>query len=93
MLQSQTSAPCRKSGKDKILYLTRPSVMCVCDCCTRGLLVESKLLSFSANISRRLFPQWAVRVLNLPALPKGELYQTHDPIEVTVSGAVCESME
>ena len=41
-------------------------------------------MSFSANVAHRLYPQWAVRVLNLPALAKGEIYQTNDPLSVTV---------
>lgn len=49
-----------------------------------GLLTESRLLSFSAHIPHRLYPQWAVRVLNLPALAKGEVYQTSEPLDVTV---------
>ena len=53
----------------------------------RGLLTESRLLSFSGNIPHRLYPQWAVRVLNLPALPRGEVYQTHEPLSTTVRTA------
>ena len=49
-----------------------------------GILVESRILVFSPNISLRLYPQWAQRLLNLPALPRGEVYKTNDPIEVTV---------
>ncbi len=49
-----------------------------------GLLVSSRLVSFSSHISCRLYPQWAVRVLSLPALAKGEGYQTQDPLETTV---------
>ncbi len=48
------------------------------------MLTGSKVVSFSPNISQRLFPQWAKRVLNLPALAKGDVYQTTDPIHVTV---------
>lgn len=50
-----------------------------------GVLVASRILCFSPNISLRLYPQWAQRVLNVPALPKGEIYRTNDPVEVTVS--------
>ena len=53
-----------------------------------GLLVSSRLVSFSSNISCRLYPQWAIRVLSLPALAKGEAYQTQDPLETTVSVCV-----
>ena len=52
-----------------------------------GLLTESRLLSFSAHIPHRLYPQWAVRVLSLPALAKGEVYQTNEPLDVTVSNS------
>lgn len=51
----------------------------------RELLQSSRLVTFSAHCRQRLYPQWAVRVLNLPALPKGELYQTQDPLESTVA--------
>lgn len=49
------------------------------------LLVNSRLVSFSANVGQRLYPQWAVRVLSLPALAKGEVHQTQEPLELTVS--------
>lgn len=51
----------------------------------RGYLAGTRLLSFSSNVEQRLYPQWAVRVLQTSALPKGECYQTNDPIEQTVS--------
>ena len=54
----------------------------------RELLQLSRLVSFSAHSSQRLYPQWAVRVLSLSALPKGEVYQTQDPLEATVSSDV-----
>lgn len=50
-----------------------------------GVLVGSRILCFSPNIPLRLYPQWAQRVLNVPALPKGEVYKTNEPVEATVS--------
>ena len=54
-----------------------------------GVLVGSRILCFSPNISLRLYPQWAQRLLNLPALPKSEVYKTNDSIEVTVCLLMC----
>lgn len=51
----------------------------------RSLLQESRLLNFSSGLEQRFYPQWSVRVLNLPSLAKGETYQTTDPIEQTVN--------
>ena len=58
-----------------------------------GVLVGSRILCFSPNISMRLYPQWAQRVLNVPALPKGEVHRTNDPVETTVSGGTNDPVE
>ncbi|XP_064406541.1 testis-expressed protein 47-like [Halichondria panicea] len=52
------------------------------------LLSSSRVVSFSPHIQQRLYPQWAVRVLSLPALAKGEQYTTQDTLEITVAGSL-----
>lgn len=58
----------------------------------RSLLQESRLLNFSSGLEQRFYPQWSFRVLNLPSLAKGEIYQTTDPIEQTVNTTVVLSL-
>ena len=43
------------------------------------------MLNFSSGLEQRFYPQWSARQLNLPSLAKGEVYQTNDAIELTVS--------
>ncbi|XP_003384538.1 PREDICTED: uncharacterized protein C7orf62 homolog [Amphimedon queenslandica] len=51
----------------------------------KALLCDSRLLNFSSGLEQRFYPQWSARQLNLPSLAKGEVYQTNDAIELTVS--------
>lgn len=52
------------------------------------LLTDTRILNFSTNVTPRLYPQWAYRVLPLPTLPRGEAYQTTESIAQTVSIAL-----
>lgn len=70
---------------DDTYWLKQYHGICVRVC--SGVLMGSRILCFSPNISLRLYAQWAQRILNVPALPKGEMYKTNDPIEVTVGSS------
>ena len=59
--------------------------MYVITTCVSSLLTESRIVSFATGLDHRFYPQWCFRVLHMSSLPKGEFYQTHDPIEETVS--------
>lgn len=52
-----------------------------------GYLSETKLLSVASNVSR-LYSQWSYRVLNIPVISKGEMYETSSPLEDVVSSTL-----
>lgn len=55
---------------------------------TGEFLQVSRLLNFSTGLENRFYPQWCYRVLNISSLQKGDVYQTNDPIEQTVSSNI-----
>jgi hypothetical protein len=50
-----------------------------------ALFNGSRILNFSTGFEQRFYPQYSNRMVDLPSLAKGEIYQTHEPIEATVS--------
>jgi hypothetical protein len=54
-------------------------------CFSRALFNGSRILNFSTGFEQRFYPQYSNRMVDLPSLAKGEIYQTHEPIEATVS--------